>query len=33
MGLLDEIKDKRNNTAFKILEFNGDGEFDILYLL
>lgn len=32
MGLLDERKDKRVRTIFDLLEFNGDGEYDIMYL-
>jgi hypothetical protein len=33
MGLLDEVKDRRNRAAFDLLEFNGDAEFDIIYLM
>ena len=32
VGLLHEVKDKRNRTIFNLLEFNGDGEYDIMYL-
>lgn len=33
MGLNDEIKDRRNRAAFDVLEFNGDAEFDIMFLM
>ena len=32
-NLLDEVKSKRNNTVFELLEFNGDGVLDIMYLM
>ena len=32
MGLLDESSDRRNKCVFNLMEFNGDGEFDIMYL-
>ena len=32
-GLLDESKDKRNRTVFNLIEFNGDGELDIMILM
>ena len=32
MGLLDERKDKRVRAIFDLLEFNGDGEYDLFYL-
>jgi hypothetical protein len=30
--ILDEIKDRRNKAIFNMLEFNGDGELDLLLL-
>mmetsp|Transcript_2823 Transcript_2823/g.4400 ORF Transcript_2823/g.4400 Transcript_2823/m.4400 type:complete len:144 (-) Transcript_2823:279-710(-) len=33
MDILDEIKDRRNRTIFNFLEFNGDGELDIMILM
>lgn len=32
LGLLHEVKDKRSRAVFNLLEFNGDGEYDIMYL-
>jgi hypothetical protein len=32
-GLLDEVKDRRNRTIFNLMEFNGDGELDIMILM
>jgi hypothetical protein len=32
-GLLDESKDRRNRTVFNLIEFNGDGELDIMILM
>ena len=32
-GLLDEVKDRRNRTLFNLMEFNGDGELDIMILM
>lgn len=32
MGLLDDSADRRNKCVFTLMEFNGDGEFDIMYL-
>lgn len=32
-GLLDEVKDRRNRTMFNLMEFNGDGELDIMILM
>jgi hypothetical protein len=32
-GLLDEVKDRRNRTVFNLMEFNGDGELDIMILM
>lgn len=32
MGLLEEVKDKRNKTIFELLEFNGDGEYDLFFV-
>jgi hypothetical protein len=33
MGLRDELADRRNRTIFEFLEFNEDGEFDIMFLM
>ena len=33
MGLLDEVKDRRNRATFDLLEFNGDAQLDIMYLM
>ena len=33
VGLLDEVKDRRNRTVFNFMEFNGDGELDIMILM
>ena len=32
MGLRDESADRRNKCIFNLMEFNGDGEFDVMYL-
>lgn len=33
MDLIDEIKDRRNRAVFNLMEFNGDGELDIMILM
>jgi len=33
MGIRDELADRRNRTIFEFLEFNEDGEFDIMFLM
>lgn len=33
MGLLDEVKDKRNRTLFELLDAKGEGELSIIYLM
>ena len=32
IGLLDDSADRRNKCMFNLMEFNGDGEFDVMYL-
>jgi len=31
--ILDEVKARRNKCIFELLEFNGDGELDMLFLM
>lgn len=33
IDLLDEVKARRNKCVFDLLEFNGDGELDMLFLM
>lgn len=32
LGLMDESAERRNKCVFNLMEFNGDGEFDVMYL-
>ena len=33
IDIVDEIKDRRNRCVFNLLEFNGDGDLDIMILM
>jgi hypothetical protein len=33
MDFIDDVKDKRNRAVFNLMEFNGDGELDIMILM
>lgn len=33
IGLIDDMQDKRNRAIFDLIEFNGDGELDIMMLM
>jgi hypothetical protein len=33
MDIVDEVKDRRNRAIFNLIEFNGDGELDIMILM